>query len=122
MDGIANVARQQVQANINIAQESQGREERIQSTQESSNRAIEEGNKKLLNSEKDVEKLVDDLNQEISPLNTSLKFGVDKSDTFYVSVVDKKTDEILRRWPAEQAQSLLPKVKEFTGMLFDTKG
>ena len=128
MDGIANVAKQQVQSQTNVTQEAQGRAEKVsqaqesRQTQESSNKAIEDNNKKLLNSEKDVRKLVDDLNSEISLLNTSLRFGVDKSDVFYVSIIDKKTDKVIRRWPAEHAQTLLPKMKEFTGMLFDTRG
>ncbi len=128
MDGIANVAREQVHANINLSQETQGREEKVQQTQESTGKAIEDNNKKLLddkkdtNNKKDVDKLVKDLNNEIALLNTSLKFGVDKSDVFYVSIIDKKTDKVIRRWPAEEAQSLLRKVKEFTGMIFDTKG
>ncbi len=124
MDGIANVAKQQVQANLNLRQETQQADTHTQvsKTQESSNQAIEDRNKKLLNSEKEVDKLVDSLNSEISLLNTSLRFGVDKEDTFYVSIIDKKTDKVLRRWPAEKAHSLLEKVKEFTGMLFDTRG
>ncbi len=125
MDGIANVAKQQVQSQTNVAQEAQGRVEQTNQSkqaQESSNKAIEESNKKLLKNENDVKKLVDDLNNEISILNTTLRFGVDKSDVFYVSIVDKKTNKVIRRWPAEHAQTLLPKMKEFTGMLFDTKG
>jgi flagellar protein FlaG len=123
MDGIANVAKQQSQAQMNHFQEAQNKSvENTTNAQESSNKKIEDGNKKLLNSEKDVNKLVDDLNSEIAQLNTTLRFGVDKSDVFYVSVIDKKTDKVIRRWPAEEAQALLPKIKEFTGMLFDTKG
>jgi len=128
MDGIANIAKQQVQSHVNVAQDTQGRVETATSTsknaqtQESSNKTIEDNNKKMLNSEKDVQKLVKDLNNEISLLNTSLRFGVDKSDVFYVSIIDKKTDKVIRRWPAEHAQALLPKMKEVTGMLFDTRG
>jgi flagellar protein FlaG len=123
MDGIANVAKQQAQAQMNHFQEAQNQSvSDSKAAQESSNKTIEDNNKKLLNSEKDVNKLVDDLNTEIAQLNTTLRFGVDKSDTFYVSVIDKKTDKVIRRWPAEEAQALLPKIKEFTGMLFDTKG
>ncbi len=127
MDGIANVAKQQVQSQVDLIQETQGRVKVTQTnqstqTQESANKTIQENNKKLLKSEGDVQKLVDDLNNEISILNTTLRFGVDKSDTFYVSIIDKKTEKVIRRWPAEHAQTLLPKMKEFTGMLFDTKG
>ncbi len=128
MDGIANVAKQQIQSQTTILQEAHGRTEETNvtnqesKTQESSNKTIEANNKKLLHSEKEIKKLVEDLNDEISLLNTSLRFGVDKSDVFYVSIIDKKTDKVIRRWPAEEAKSLLPKMKEFTGMLFDTKG
>ena len=128
MDGIANVAKQQVQSQVDLIQETQGRVKNVTQTnqstqtQESANKTIQENNEKLLKSEEDVQKLVDDLNNEISILNTTLRFGVDKSDTFYVSIIDKKTEKVIRRWPAEHAQTLLPKMKEFTGMLFDTKG
>jgi flagellar protein FlaG len=128
MDGIANVAKQQVQATSQQtlqSQQSQGRE--VQNINDnknnnSSNKAIEEKNKEMIKDENQVKKLVDDLNSEISLLNTSLRFGVDKENTFYVSVIDKKTDKVIRRWPAEQAKTILPKMKELTGILFDTKG
>ncbi|SMP88592.1 FlaG protein, partial [Epsilonproteobacteria bacterium SCGC AD-308-P11] len=32
------------------------------------------------------------------------------------------TSKIIRRFPAEQAQSFLPKMQEVTGILFDSKG
>ena len=127
MDGIANVAKQQAQSHISLQEmqekvEKSGQIGQSSQIQESSNKAIEDENKKLFKDEKDVKKLIDDLNSEISLLNTSLRFGVDKSDTFYVSIIDKKTNKVIRRWPAEEAHGLLSKVKEFTGLIFDTKG
>jgi len=123
MDGIANVAKHQVQSQVGFSHDQQVNEtEKNTQTQESSNKKIEQANKNLLNSQKDVESLVKDLNKEIALLNTSLKFGVDKQDTFFVSVIDKKTDKVIRRWPAEEAKPLLSKMKEFTGILFDKKG
>jgi len=120
MDGIAQVAKQQTQANLHDVVMQHGQE--ANKTQESSNQAIQDQNKKMIKDENQVQKLVDDLNASIELLNTSLKFGVDKENTFYVSVVDKKTDKVIRRWPAEEAQGILPKMKELTGILFDTKG
>jgi len=120
MDGIANVAKQQ-QVQITQPQISQGREVEKTDSQ-SSNEAIQNQNKKMIEDENQVKSLVENLNQEISLLNTSLRFGVDKEDIFYVSVVDKKTDKVIRRWPAEEAKGILPKMKELTGLLFDTKG
>ncbi len=122
MDGIANVAKHQVQSQLGISQDQTSVNEKNTQVHESSNQKIEENNKDLLNSEKDVQSLVENLNNEIALLNTSLKFGVDKEDTFFVSVIDKKTDKVIRRWPAEEAKPLLSKMKEFTGILFDKRG
>ena len=122
MDGIANIAKHQVQSQIGLSQDRNISHERNTQVQESSNQKIEEKNKNFLNSEKDVQSLVENLNKEIALLNTSLKFGVDKEDIFFVSVIDKKTDKVIRRWPAEEAKPLLSKMQEFTGILFDKKG
>ncbi|MDQ7043514.1 MAG: flagellar protein FlaG, partial [Sulfurimonas sp.] len=75
-----------------------------------------------LNSSKDVETLVKELNKALQPMNTNLKFGVDSQDIFYVSVIDAQTSKMIRRFPAEQAQDFLPKMQEVTGILFDSKG
>ena len=121
MDGIANVTKQQLPTNINIQGSDQNNVSNEKS-QISSNQAIENQNKKIMEDENEVKSLVNDLNSEISMLNTSLRFGVDKEDIFYVSVIDQKTDKMIRRWPAEEAKAILPKMKELTGILFDTKG
>ena len=70
-----------------------------------------------------MNKLIDQLNQSLNPFNTSLRFGFDnQSDDFYVSVIDTKSERMLRRFPVEQAQLLLPKMQEVNGLLFDKKG
>ena len=83
---------------------------------------VPEENAKI-NSKEDVEELVDKLNKAIAPLDTSLKFGFDStSEDFYVSVVNEKTSETIRRFPAEEATTLAEKMYEITGALFDQKG
>lgn len=72
--------------------------------------------------EKDVQDLVKQLNDAMSPMSTNIKFGVDSHDVFFVSVVDSESGKMIRRFPAEQAESFLPKMKEVTGILFDSKG
>jgi flagellar protein FlaG len=122
MDGIANVARQQ-QTQINV-QDTQskltdvmGVEQQAQESQES-NSATEV----KINSKEEVEELVEKLNDAMAPITTNLKFGVDMQDVFYVSVIEAKTDRMIRRFPAEQAFDFLPKMQEVTGILFDSKG
>ena len=132
MDGIANVARQQ-QSQVSTS-ETQGRaaqpvQQHIQQPQKVDliKEVQQEGIKNAqgqekINTKAQVEALVDDLNKAMAPMNTNVKFGVDSQDIFYVSVIDSETNKMLRRFPVEQAQNILPKMQEVTGVLFDTKG
>jgi len=80
-------------------------------------------NGRPLTQESDVKDLVDTLNKSLNPFNTSIRFGFDNSnDVFFVSVIDSKTNDTIRRFPAEQAQSLISKVNEIVGIIFDEKG
>ena len=129
MDGIANVARQQ-QSQVS-SQEAQGRatqqvQQQVQQPQKVD--VVKEIQKEVstnetkIDSAKDVENLVKDLNKALAPMNTNLKFGVDSQDIFYVSVIEAQTNKMIRRFPAEQAADFLPKMQEVTGILFDSKG
>jgi len=76
-----------------------------------------------IGSQEQMDQLVKQLNHSLEPLNTSLRFGFDnKSDVFYVSVIDTKSERIIRRFPQEQAEQLLPKMQAAEGALFDDKG
>jgi len=79
-------------------------------------------NSTKLNSKKDVEDLVSSLNDAKLPMNSDIKFGVDRDDIFYVSVIDEKSDKIIRRFPAEKATTVLDNMNAVTGILFDSKG
>jgi flagellar protein FlaG len=132
MDGIANVARQQqtqmspqetqtkttAQMHLNTQQSAQSNN---QDTVKQMQDAFSNENRKVT-SQEDVNELVKKLNEAMSPLNTNIKFGVDQNDIFYVAAIDSKTNRMIRRFPAEQAQDFLPKMQEVTGILFDSKG
>jgi flagellar protein FlaG len=75
-----------------------------------------------IESEKQVEELVQKLNETLTPLQPNIKFGVDQDNIFYVAAIDSKTNQVIRRFPAEEAQKALPKMQEVTGILFDSKG
>jgi flagellar protein FlaG len=80
----------------------------------------EEARTQKIESTSDMEKLVEKLNQALDPFRTSLRFGFD--DTFYVSVIETETNKMIRRFPAEQAVNILPKIEDLNGFLFDEKG
>jgi flagellar protein FlaG len=112
-------------AKVAVAQQAQSVQE-IQKTQINQDKvAQQESDSKTqkVGNQEDMNKLIDQLNKSLDPFNTSLRFGFDnKSDDFFVSVVDTQSNRMLRRFPLEQAEQLLPKMKEVTGILFDHKG
>ena len=123
MDGIANVARQQ-QSQTSTT-EAQGRATQVQQPKNDVVKQIQKetvDSDTKINSKEQVKDLVKQLNDALSPMNTNVKFGVDSQDVFFVSVIESETNKMIRRFPAEQAQSFLPKMQEVTGILFDTKG
>jgi len=72
---------------------------------------------------KELEHLTEQLNKEMSPLNTDLEFKYNKKiDNFSVLVIDKKTDKVIREFPTKEALKLMEKMRELVGMLFDKKG
>lgn len=92
--------------------------------QQSAEQAVEAKNEevrtKKIESTEDMEQLVKKLNQALDPFRTSLRFGYD--DTFYVSVIETTSNKMIRRFPAEQAADVLPKIQDLNGFLFDEKG
>ena len=81
------------------------------------------GESKPVTSEAEARELIDSLNKALDPFNTSLRFGFDNSsEVFYVSVIDTKTSDLIRRFPVEQASTLTAKMNEVTGIIFDEKG
>ena len=128
MDGIANVAKQQ-QTQITPHEAQTKISSQMQSVQKVSESSINQNTQETNNntntkidSQKKVEDLVKNLNTAVEPLNPDIKFGVDQNDVFYVAAIDAKTHRVIRRFPAEQAQELLPKMQEVSGILFDSKG
>lgn len=127
MDGIANVARQQ-QSQMKSAQAEQAVTQQAQVQQPKQVDVVKEIQKdnsntsEKINSKEQVQDLVEQLNRALAPMNTNIKFGVDSQDIFFVSVIESETSKMIRRFPAEQAADFLPKMREVTGILFDSKG
>lgn len=122
MDGIANVARQQQsqmgQQETQVRTVEQPKEANV--VKEIQRENVE--NSQRMDSRDQVQDLVDQLNKALAPMSTNIKFGVDFQDVFYVSVIESETSKMIRRFPAEEAVGFLPKMKEVSGILFDSKG
>ena len=91
--------------------------QKAQISQDNVSEASTEAKTTKVSSQKEMDTLVEQLNKSLDPFSTSLRFGYD--DSFYVSVIDTKTNSMVRRFPAEEAQLILPKIQEINGLLFD---
>jgi flagellar protein FlaG len=71
-------------------------------------------------SENDLKTLVDTLEKGIVQFNRRLKFDINKEiDRIIVKVIDKDTDKVIREIPAHEIQTLILKIREALGLLFD---
>lgn len=127
MELMQNVARHQQQAQTNLATDSVKtptvKEVQQVTVEKLQQESVQSDKPQKLNSQEDLQDLVKKLNSAIDPFRTSLRFGFDNSqEVFFVSVIDTQSNKLIRRFPAEEATSLLSKMQEVTGVLFDEKG
>lgn len=83
---------------------------------------VKNADEKQAFSKTEIEDIVKKLNSALDPFKTSLRFGFDNSsDEFFISVVETKTNKIIRRFPAEHGNLILPKLETLKGLIFDQK-
>jgi len=125
MQNVAKMQNSQMNAPSTNAssQMQQHQVEAIQKAEINQQKLSESNEPQKIDSQKDMEDLVKELNQAIDPFHTSLRFGFDDtSEDFFVSVIESKSNRMIRRFPAEKAAEFLPKIQEVNGFLFDEKG
>ena len=75
-----------------------------------------------LMNEEEKNQYIKDLNDSLSPLSKYIKFGWDSSsEILYISVIDTKTNEVIRRFPEEEAETIMKKVQDIKGFLYTIK-
>lgn len=69
-----------------------------------------------------LEKIVDSMNEFVSASNTHLKFEFhDKLNEYYVTVVDDKTQEVVKEIPSKKMLDMYAAMTEFLGIMVDKK-
>lgn len=82
---------------------------------------VEAANAKPMSKDK-LKSMIFDLNEEIKPFTNKVEFGFNEDmDGMQVTVKDSRTDEILSRFPSEDAERISRAVKELVGVIFDKK-
>jgi len=69
---------------------------------------------------KDLESLMNSLNEFIQPSHTSIKFQLhDKLEEYYVQVINDDTNEVIREIPSEKMLDIYAAMREYLGLMVD---
>ncbi len=70
--------------------------------------------------QEDVEKIVQDINENLQAMHTELNFSVDKeTDKMVLKIVNSRTQEVIRQIPAEDALRIASRLSKLLGLLVD---
>jgi flagellar protein FlaG len=70
---------------------------------------------------KDVEEMVQALEEFANTVQTRLNFTIDDgTEDVVVKIMDKETDEVIKQFPAEEILELREKMQDLSGLLFST--
>ncbi|HJF31267.1 MAG TPA: flagellar protein FlaG [Sporosarcina psychrophila] len=66
--------------------------------------------------------VTDSMNTFLESANTQLRFKFhEKLNEYYVTIVDSKTDEVIREIPSKKLMDIHAEMREFVGLLVDRK-
>lgn len=69
-----------------------------------------------------AKQLTESMNTFLASANTQLRFKFhDKLNEYYVTIVDSKTDEVIREIPSKKLMDIHAAMREFVGLLVDRK-
>lgn len=69
-----------------------------------------------------VQQMTDSMNKFLESVSTQLRFKMhDELKEYYVTIVDSKTDEVVREIPSKKLMDIYAAMKEFVGLLIDRK-
>ncbi len=82
---------------------------------------LSEDSTNVLKKEK-AEEIVTSINEFLKPHYTSINFKVhDETERYYIEVVDKATDKVIREIPSKELLDIYAKMTEFIGIFIDKK-
>lgn len=84
----------------------------------------EESSNQAKASLKELEDAVKEIQQRFQSMGSNFKFGLythRETNSIVAQLRDKKTDEIVKQFPAEEVLKLREKLQDLVGLLFDEK-
>lgn len=82
---------------------------------------LDKNDQKQYSKEK-LEQVIDGMNQFVQASNTHLKFELhDKLNEYYVTIVDDKTQEVIKEIPSKRMLDIYAEMEKHLGILVDKK-
>ncbi|MFD2214820.1 flagellar protein FlaG [Metabacillus endolithicus] len=73
-------------------------------------------------SKKELEHIIDGINEMLQPSNTHLKFELhEELNEYYVTIINDYTNEVVREIPSKKWLDIYASMTEFVGLLVDRK-
>lgn len=70
----------------------------------------------------EAQDMVGSLNEFLKSADSRLKFVLhDQLETYYVTIINNETDEVIKEIPSEQMMNIRAAMREFVGLLVDRK-
>ncbi|MCG8549255.1 MAG: flagellar protein FlaG [Desulfobacterales bacterium] len=92
-----------------------------QADKQTSGQKSEESGNQVKLTRKDVEEMVEALEDFANTVQTRLNFSIDDdTEDVVVKIMDKETDEVIKQFPAEEILELRDKMQDLSGFLFST--
>ncbi|MDW0111465.1 flagellar protein FlaG [Sporosarcina aquimarina] len=71
---------------------------------------------------KEAKEVTESMNKFLESVDTQLRFKLhDELHEYYVTIVDSKTDEVVREIPSKKLMDMHAEMKKFLGLLIDRK-
>jgi len=108
-----------------LSQLKQAESSSVNTTKQAGSRTSEQksedtGNQAQL-TRKDVEDMVEALEDFANTVQTRLNFSIDDdTEDVVVKIMDKETDEVIKQFPAKEILELREKMQDLSGLLFST--
>ena len=70
-----------------------------------------------------MKQMVQDMQRQIDSMNVSLEFSTygDNGENISIVVADKSSGQVIREIPSKELQALYAKMREITGIIFNTQ-
>lgn len=110
------------QASVSVEKAAPDKEVMVAQTQPVAEQAQPQANQEQQFPAEKAKQMTDSMNTFLGSANTQLRFKFHEGlNEYYVTIIDSKTDEVIREIPSKKLMDIHAAMREFVGLLVDRK-